>query len=372
MKITLFIGYLSGGGAERVAVNLAGFLNSKGHDVTVLTYDNMASAYEIPQGVKREFIFKKRRKPNFFDNVMMKLRSTGLDFLICEKFFRTHKTDCYIVMLRNPTIDILTHADRVKCPIIVSERNYPESYSEEIKAKLKSLSKRADGYVLQTEFVRKWYGLDKDNSIVIPNAINKEFLDIKPFKGERRKAIVTAGRLVAAKNHELLIKAFAKAGLNDYVLEIYGEGQTLDSLTVLAEQCGVKDRVIFKGFSKNIKEDIRDASLFVLSSDFEGLPNALIEAMAIGLPCITTDFDGGGARELICDGKEGVIVPKGDEDSLSAAIKKVVGDKSLSETLAENAVAKVGNFSPEKIYSMWEDYIFKICDQKGKRRRDCR
>ena len=111
------------------------------------------------------------------------------------------------------------------------------------------------------------------------------------------------------------------------------------------------------GAKEEIQEYIKDASLFVLSSDYEGIPNALIEAMAIGLPCVSTDCSPGGARELIVNGKDGFIVPCGDAQKLADAIRKMINDKSLARECGTNARQICQRTAVWKISEEWMTYI---------------
>lgn len=367
MKITLFIPNLIGCGAERVMVNLANYLQSSGNDVTMLNYRYCESPYELDSSIKRRFLYKNKPKENFFGKCWQYF-FTGSYHRFHEKrrlsklkrFVKSQSTDCYLVMLEQSTIDLLKLRKYISCPIIVSERNYPENYREEIKAQLFELARFADGFVFQTEAARGCYGDNVKSSTIIPNAVNKDFINLTPFSGDRRKAIINIGRLEDQKNQALLIEAFAAADLKDYTLEIYGDGPLKTDLQNLITDLGLKEKVFLKGHVPNVKEYIADASIFVLSSDYEGIPNVLLEAMALGLPSITTDFSGGGAHILIKDGENGLIVPKGDAMQLSSAIKTLAGDKTLADRFRDNSLEKIRRFYPENIYPKWEEFIKNI------------
>ena len=367
MKITLFIPNLIGCGAERVMVNLANYLQLSGNDVTMLNYRYCESPYELDSNIKRHFLYKSEHKENFFDKCWQyfftksyyrfheKRRLNKL-----KRFIKSHNTDCYLVMLEQSTIDFLKLRDYICCPIIVSERNYPENYREKTKTQLFRLARLADGFVFQTEAARRCYGDSVKNSTIIPNAVNKDFMNLTPFSGEKRKTIVNIGRLEDQKNQKLLIEAFAAADIKDYTLEIYGDGPLKSDLQNLILSLDLKDKVFLKGHVPNVKEHIADASIFVLSSDYEGIPNVLLEAMALGLPLVTTDFAGGGAHILIEDGENGLIVPKGDAKQLSSAIKELTENKALCNRFIDNSLKKIRQFYPENIYPKWEEYIKSI------------
>ena len=364
MKITLFIPNLIGCGAERVMVNLANYLQSSGNDVTMLNYHYCESPYELDDSIKRCFLYKSEHKENFFDKCWQYfftksyyrfLEKRRLSKL--KRFVKSQSTDCYLVMLEQSTIDLLKLRKYISCPIIVSERNYPENYREKTKAQLFELAKLADGFVFQTEAARRCYGDSVKNSTIIPNAVNEGFINLTPYSGEKRKAIINIGRLEDQKNQKLLIEAFVAADLKDYTLEIYGDGPLKSDLQNLIDCLGLKNRAFLKGHVPNVKEYIADASIFVLSSDYEGIPNVLLEAMALGLPAITTDFAGGGAHILIEDGENGLIVPKGDVKQLSSAIRTLAGNTALADKFTGNSLKKIRQFYPENIYPKWEEFI---------------
>lgn len=356
MNITFFIGGLSGGGAERVTCNLANFFFRRGHVVSILAMAEDTKEYAIDNEIKKIYLIKRQERKNFiFDNIKR--------FIRLIKFLNNNKTDVYVVMLPITTILLLQMKRLTKAKIVASERVNPSQYPIKKQRQLKSLAQRADGWVFQTEEECNWYGetTGKAKVKVIPNAINPDF--IKPaYEGNRRKVIVTAGRLTEQKNHELLIKAFAQISSKfpDYKLIIYGEGTLKDKLVTVANEHGIENRILFPGYTTNIGEKIKDASLFVLSSDFEGMPNALMEAMALGVPCVSTDCDGGGAKFLIDNEKNGMLVPKGEVDALTAAMGRMLSDRAFAELCGREAHKICDWLAPEKIYGEWEIFINKV------------
>ena len=160
-------------------------------------------------------------------------------------------------------------------------------------------------------------------------------------------------------SHVFLIKAFADVSKNfpDYKLVIYGDGSRKDEYIKLAESLGVAEKVSFPGYVTDIGGKIADASLFVLSSDYEGMPNALMEAMALGLPCISTDCPCGGPRFLIKDGVNGLLVPVGDREALGEAMRKILDSPFFALSCASNAQDICKTLAPDKIYGEWEKYI---------------
>ena len=179
---------------------------------------------------------------------------------------------------------------------------------------------------------------DSNNTIVIPNPIDNNILP-EPYTGERRKVIVGVGRLMKQKNFANLIKAFSMldSQFNEYTLEIYGEGSLHQELDDLINRLNLSHRVKLMGAKQNVLQLIKDASLFVMSSDYEGYPNALAEAMAIGLPVICTDFYSGTARELIGE-KNGLLVPVGDSKAMAKAIERLLSDSQKREIMSKENI----------------------------------
>ena len=356
MKITVFIGGLTGGGAERVACNLINDLSVKGHDVTVLSVSGVENTYGIDGRVKLISLEGKRRIKLAPIRVLSKM-------IKLKKFLKKNVTDLYVVFLPKTIMALFHYKKYVHAPIVVTESISPTAYSKRKLNKLTRCFKAADGAVFLTDAAMKFYTdrIDLKSGIVIPNAVNPEFL-LPPFTGERKKTIVAVGRHTEQKNFPLLISAFSEiAGkFPEYTLFIYGGGHLTESYKKQCEKLGIADRVVFPGFCDNMQNEIRNASLFVLSSDYEGVPVALIEALALGLPCVSTDCEGGGARFLIEDGVSGIIVPIKNERKLAQAMEKVLSDGALSSALSKNALSIREKLAPAKIYAEWEKYFYKV------------
>lgn len=363
VKFTIFMSALSGGGAERVTCNLANHLSDYGHEVEILTMGDTAAAEPLRDGIKYLPLLDKKEKSNALINNAKRI-------LRLRRYMKKQTVDAYVVMLPVPSILMLSFSRLTKASILMSERADPKVYSKTIQFFLRRLVSKASGVVFQTNEVATWYAphLKRTSSLVIPNAINPIFIR-PPYEGEREKVIVGAGRLTEQKNFPLLIRAFAKVAdkFPEHRLVIYGKGGLLESYRNLAAELSVGDRVEFPGFANNMPERLEKASMFVLSSDYEGMPNALMEAMASGLPCVSTDCGGGGARFLIQDGENGLLVPKEDVDALAAAMERVLSDEKLAATIGNNARKLQETLAPEKIYGEWEKFIFQICEGKRKK-----
>lgn len=358
MKVTLFIGSLYGGGAERVTCNLASYLVRHGHQAEILTMSETEKAYELDERVSVNTLLSLEERKNTVRNTLFRLPR----FL---RYLKTTDVDVYIVMLPKTTIMFLMFRWLTKAKVIAAERVDPASYSVSIAKKLKRLARRADGWVFQTEDAKNWYGdsIHSCKAAVIPNAVNPAFIR-SPYMGKKQKVIAGAGRLDSQKNFGLLIRAFAKIALDfpEYNLIIYGKGNKEQELKSLVESLRLQGRIKFPGNIQNIAEEMEKNTMFVLSSDFEGMPNALMEAMALGLPCVSTDCPCGGPRYLIQDGVNGLLVPVGDVDEMAEAMRKVLSDSNMAENMGKEAMKITKDLAPDKIYGQWKKFIFSIVE----------
>ena len=221
---------------------------------------------------------------------------------------------------------------------------------------------KADGFVFQTPDAQRWFSEKMQNkSVIIPNPVDERFLR-EPYGGEREKRIVTVGRLVSQKNQKLLLKAFREfhEQYDDYVLEIYGDGPLKKELEEYAKKNGIEDNVKFMGEVQDIKSAIYKAKMFVLTSDYEGMPNALMEAMAMGLPCISTNCRIGGPAYLIKDGINGILVKTGDKIALNSAMGRIAEDEKFANEIALSASGSMQNLSLEKIDEKWKVFMREV------------
>jgi glycosyltransferase involved in cell wall biosynthesis len=208
--------------------------------------------------------------------------------------------------------------------------------------------------VLQTDRARKYFPeVVQRNSIVIVNPI-----DINTYAIEQSKPrIVSAGRLVKQKNQIMLVKAFKQIHdkYPEYSLTIYGEGELREEIEEQIIKLDLKEAVDLPGNLTNVHDEMKDAYMFVLSSDYEGLSNSLLEAMMMGLPCISTDCSG--SDEVIIDRYNGILVPRGNQEQLSEAMKLLIDDKELTKKIGRNAMTSSEKFSTKNVINKWDKII---------------
>lgn len=222
---------------------------------------------------------------------------------------------------------------------------------------------RAAAAVFQTESEKAFYNyLDRTQKYVIPNPVAD--LGVPRHTAARKKAIVTYCRLRRAKRLPLLIDAFAifHEAFPYYQLHIFGEGNEKAELLEYISKKGLRHAVTIQDFDLHIHEKIHDYMMFVSSSLFEGMSNSMLEAMSIGLPVVCTDCHGGGARAVIKDGENGLLVPVEDAAALAQAMQRIAGDPSLAQRLSENAVKIKDTLAKDKICRLWHEAFSEISD----------
>lgn len=276
---------------------------------------------------------------------------------LCERY-KKDKYDYVITFHTNPYL--LALISRIICgyKLLHSERDNPYA-RKTIPSRFKSwLYRYADKVVFQTVGAQNYFdSRTKAKSVVIPNPI---IIPRNQWRCGINKTIVSVGRLdVDFKRQDILLKAFAiiSAEYPDYNLVFYGDGKDYQKLEIMANELGVGKKVRFLGKVTDISERLIEEGIFVLTSDSEGMPNALMEAMSIGMPVISTDCQPGGARALIRNNVDGILIKRSSENELVSALKRLLSDKSLQYRLGNNARNRMKIFNPELIANSWMSFI---------------
>ena len=356
MHILFCLGSMNKGGAERVIANLSNNFIER-YKITIVITSNTCPEYELNKKINLISLDTNNKKENLIKRNIKRI-------LKLRKIIKKEKPDVIVSLLPEPTYRVMLSKLFLKNKVIISVRNDPNAeYNTLIKRILvRLLYSNADGFIFQTADAQKWFSKKIQNkSTIIPNPINENFIT-HPFEGEREKKIVTVGRLVEQKNQKLLIDAFNKfqKEYQNYKLSIFGEGPLKDSLMKHIDDLGLNNKVFLEGEKKDIKSYIYDAEMFILSSDFEGMPNALMEAMALGIPCISTDCPCGGPKFLINNGINGYLFEVNNKEKLYQLMKKLAENKNIRDKFSKNANMICEKLNPNLIYSKWEEYIIKI------------
>ena len=347
MKIIFVTSALHGGGAERVIATLANRFAGLGDDVTILMTAGDECAYPLHARVCLRSIGQASR-----GNPLIQ----GKRLLRMRRYFRAHPDSRIVSFSTSINLFTIIAALGLKNRVIVSERNDPNRCAY---PKLRNLVYAfGQGFVFQTKQARNCFPAKiRNRGTVIPNPVRAELPAI--FTGERERKIAAVGRLEPQKNHMLLLEAFAEFHRHfpDYTLHIFGKGSLEQTLKNRAAALKTERFVIFEGFRSDILETIRTYGMYVLSSDYEGISNSLMEAMALGLPCISTDCPIGGSALCIRDGKNGLLVPTGDAKSLRAAMEKTAGDQAFAQYIGTNGAKIRETFAEETVAGLWRNYI---------------
>ena len=356
MKNILFVGYLTGyGGAEKSMTMIANGLAKLGHKVTIISLKDNNIVYDIDDKVKYIFIGDKNTN---------KLTKIAYRFKNLSTILKEIEPDIVLSFWLQPAFFVSLISKRIGFKTIYAERGDPsdkEYYG--FKGILRNITfKKTDGFVFQTNGAKNFFSKEIQNkSIVINNPVYIKYDDYD-INTDRSKRIVNIGRLHQQKNQILLINAFSKIQKEypEYILEIYGDGHLKIELENKINFLGLNGRVKLKGTTNKILERIKDAALFVLSSDYEGMPNALMEAMALGLPCISTDCSPGGAREIITNKMNGILCEVKNEEQLAKSIKYMLDNRTESERMARNAKNICETHCTKTILEKWEKYIINL------------
>lgn len=349
MKILFLIPRMCGGGAERVVANLANEFAKRGESVVIYTPTDCRSFYKLAPLVK---VIGENYSVSHKKAIRrLKLMINGTRFWLAYKNrINSESPDVIISFLTEMNLIALTHKYK-NCRLIVSERNDPTAYGRMIQWVIKHLYAKADYLVCQSKTVARYFNCD--NTVVIQNPIDTVHIP-KFYIGERRKVIASIGRLTSQKNFTILIDAFSMLSgrFNEYTLEIYGEGPLEKQLAKQIMSLGLTGRVKLLGAKKDVLKFIADVEIFVMSSDYEGFPNALVEAMAIGLPVICTDFFSGTARELISE-KNGVLVAVGDSRAIAEAMENMLSNPEKMKRMSLENLKIREKLSVSKIADVW-------------------
>lgn len=351
MKLLFYINIIANGGAERVISNLATQFSEMGHDVILVASYPHNQEYSYGKNVNKVYLSLKREDRLFQRNIkyIRKLRS----------IIKKEKPDTVVAFMADPNLRLLLASLFLKTKKIVSVRNDPnkEYGSKMYRILAKLLFNFADTVVIQTEEVRKWFPKSiQKKCTVIMNQVKEDFF-VTPHVSD--DYFVATGRLVKQKNYPLMISAFAEIvkEFKEEKLLIYGEGDQKDNLLKLIKEQHLENNVFLMGRTSNMPEVLSHAKCFLLSSDFEGMPNGLLEAMAMGIPCISTDCPVGGPRSIIVNDRNGLLFLVNDKDGLVLCIKRMLCNPGLMEEIGKKSKETAQAFLPKTIIQKWNQVL---------------
>lgn len=369
-RIAFHLNCLEQGGAERVVTNLAHQFYAEGYEVFIATEWFGENEFQIDEGIQRVHVGLTEEDKRQSRAVQIVRRVTHL-----RQFVKKYQPDVLIAFAQKANYRALMATVGMKVPVIISIRTDPVGHYDSLadKIQIPLLFPRAAGCVFQTQGQKEFFpeGTQRKSRIIL-NPINDKYIGV-PRPEKRTKTVVQSGRLVDFKNQLMLIRAFVKVHEKhpDYDLKIYG-GDSFDGtkelLEALIAEKHAESFVTLMGASDELEKVLNDAAVYAFSSDWEGLPNALLEAMALGLPIVATDCPCGGPRTVIQDGYNGLLVPIMDEDAMAEGICRLIENPREAERMGENARKIGAAANGQAVFEQWRDYIRMLTgdtEQKG-------
>ena len=362
MKITFVTSTLTSGGAERVISLLANNFAERGYEVEMIALTSISPDY-YTLNPKVRFIHAD------------KVSKGGLlgELWWFRKHIKKEQPNVVIAFMEAVYEFVLFALLGTKVPVISSERKDPATLGPLRKFLRWMLLPTATAHVVQTQQIKQYYNqrIQKKTHIIY-NPVNERVFETShdndddndnpelKIKDERLNRIISVGRLYPQKNQKMMIEAFAKIApkFPEWSLVIYGEGHQRKALELLVERLKVKDRVLLPGRCETVIEEVAKSKVFCLSSDYEGMSNAMIEALCVGTPVISTKVSG--TDELIHNGENGLLVDIGDTDGLAQAFEKLLSNQELREQLGKEGQKLATQFKTDTIVDQWENLVHRL------------
>lgn len=342
---------MSGGGAERVLATIANGLYEKGLGVSIALTIEESIAYSLNPGI--QIIVNRQRND-----------SAG-QIIFIRNLIKTYRQAVFISFMTYQNIYTLLANLFLNAKVIVSERNDPSktTYNRKDMEFLRNiLYPTATKIVFQTPDAMRYFSKKiQSKGCIICNPLRTDLPDV--YEGEPEKRIVTIARINPQKNLLMMITGirYVFEEMPDYQLEIYGNQEdnidTYGELLKAIRENQLEEKVIFKGFVNDICSQIRKAALYVNTSNYEGISNAMLEAIAMGLPAVCTDCPVGGAKQFIKPTENGYLIPIGDVDLFSKSVIKALRDTGLKKRSKNVAVTIRNDLKVDNIINQWADII---------------
>ena len=358
MHLVLLISSLNSGGAQRILSRMANYWAHQGHRVSLITF---SSSKELPfYSLNPAIKLIQLDQMNGDSSIFTRFKNQVKRVFYLRRILKKLKPHLLVSFIDIMNITALIATLGLKIPVIVSERTHPAYHHIPfLYRKLRLLFYPKAAYVIvQTQDAGAYFkGLK--NIRVLPNAVTKPSVTKNAFNPFPAR-LVSVGRLCPFKGFDMLIEAFSCL-LKEYpslTLEIYGDGAEREKLEERVALLQLEKHVYLRGVVKDIQSVLRQADLFIFPSRYEGFPNALCEAMAIGLPVIASDCSGN--REIVQDRKNGRSFPSGDIQALICITRELLNDSEQCLRLGNEAKTICSKFSQEKIFGLWDQVIERI------------
>ncbi len=357
MEIVFVISSMNAGGAQRVISLMANHWAAQ-HNISILTISSDESFYDFSSKISITML-NLQREPG---SITSGLRANIARIKSIRTELKAINPHIVISFLTQTNIITTIACKSLGIPVIVSERNDPsKDIISSIWKTARYLTYRfSDLMVVQTKHIQQFFKGYGIKTTIIPNPVRT----VNLTEVKKEKIILATGRLSPQKGFDLLISAFAEISSKEWRLIILGDGPERDKLNRLITDKGLENRVMMPGLVKDIDSFFSRASIFVLSSRFEGFPNVLCEAMAAGLPCISFNCNSG-PSDIITQNVNGILVESEDKKELSSTIKDLINNEDKRNALGREASKITTELNLDKIMSQWEKIIINITSQKN-------
>lgn len=364
-RIAFITNNLGFGGAEKMLTFVANQLTDRGNKCYIIDLNAISGCYnDHKQPVSKKIeIYKLPEVPQGKNKHIFRIEEI-------KRIVKNNPVDVMVAFTGYPNMYACVVGKILNIPSIMSERGDPRrtAGSNVLKEALfRFIVNQSKGGVFQTSGAMDYYSKSlRKRSTVIPNPIfiNQKIPHIN--HSDRRRTIVSVGRLDnEQKRYDVMLDAFAffHVSHQEYKLLLYGKGRDEDLIREWIMEKGLSESVVLKGLSTKPMLDIFSEGIFIITSDYEGISNSLLEAMAVGLPCVSTDHTPGGARLLITDHENGLLTPIGDSKAIAKALAEFTDNPELAEKCGKNAKDVLVRFAPNHIIDQWEKYIETIVRQ---------
>lgn len=349
------------GGAERVMALLASGMAERGHDVSIvcLSREGKGTFYPLSDKVHMHYLEDWDTEHALLENKRLR---TWFRIYLLYRALRALKPDISISFLTDMTIYSAWAARWAGIPHISAERNSPwDSPGQEAKRKRRDRAFAiSTSRVVQTEAIRAYFEeIIGKSAVVIANPVQL-MCSPCPAGTEREYRIVSVGRLVSQKNHKLLLTGFAQfhSLFPHYRLEIYGQDFGMQKeLEALAENLEIREHVSFHAPVQDLHERIRNAAAFVMTSEYEGYPNSLAEAVALGIPSIAVNCRSKGPAAILQNGQRGILLPPNDPAALKDALVLMTQQKDIADQYSQAGIEFGKASGIQQYVDAWERHV---------------
>lgn len=367
-RIAIYIPSFGRGGVERFVLNLSAHLVKRDVAVDVLTFETSSKIDQLADGVRCLSLDRSSFLATVGSRFPAHVRNAIASFPAYVRYLRWTDPSLLVSTQTSPFAVLGARLARTSATVAVRESNTPSVATRDPSHRTGEISPlakrivypRADAVVAVSndaaDDIAQWLGLDRESVTTIYNPTYtfdlldraKEPVDHPWLADESVPVITSVGRFSDQKDFETLVRAFALVLEQRSVrLLLVGDGDNKENLESLCSELGISDSVDFVGYKSNPHKYVSRADVFVLSSRYEGLPNALVEAVGVGTPSIATDCPSG-PREVLLDGDGGLLVPVGDTDAMATAIHTYLDDPETATRHLATAGDALNRFSPER------------------------